>query len=124
MPVKNYSELIVWQKAMDLATAVYEVTKAFPREEQYGLASQLKRAVVSISCNIAEGQGRRTTKDFVHYLYTANGSLRETETQIVLAFRLGFMPAERHKELMDRCAEVGRILYGLIHSLERIEPIE
>lgn len=79
MKVRNYQDLIVWQKAMDLVELVYAETKSFPREEIYGLTSQLRKAAVSIPSNIAEGQGRRTTADFVRHLSISYGSLREVE---------------------------------------------
>jgi four helix bundle protein len=90
MKVKNYRELIVWQKAMDLVEGVYKSSKGFPREEVYALTSQIRRAAVSIPSNIAEGQGRRSTAEFLHHLSIAHGSLRETETQILVAARLEF----------------------------------
>ena len=85
MKVKNYQELIVWQKAMDLVEEVYIASKSFPRKEIYGLMSQVRRAAISIPSNIAEGQGRRTTPDFFRHLSIAYGSLREVETQIMIA---------------------------------------
>src|ERR1041385_1021104 len=87
MKVKNYQELIVWQRAMDLVEEVYRISRGFPREEVYGLTSQIRRASVSIPSNIAEGQGRRTTPDFVKHLSIAYGSLREVETQALIAHR-------------------------------------
>lgn len=81
MKVKHYRELIVWQKAMNLAEEVYRVSRSFPREEIYGLTSQLRRAAVSIPSNVAEGQGRRTTADFLRHLSIAYGSLLELETR-------------------------------------------
>ena len=117
MTVRNYQELIAWQKAMDLVDAVYEVVGKFPREELYGLTAQLKRAVISVPSNIAEGQGRRTTKDFVHFLYISYGSLREVETQLMIGARQKFMADDRLQPLLDRTAEVGRIINGLIRSL-------
>src|SRR5712691_5534753 len=87
MKVKNYQELIVWQKAMDLVEDVYKASRDFPREEVYALTSQIRRAAVSIPSNIAEGQGRRTTLDFLRHLSIAYGSLREVETQILIAGR-------------------------------------
>ena len=89
MKVKNYQELIVWQKAMDLVEDVYKSSRDFPREEIYALTSQIRRAAVSIPSNIAEGQGRRTTLDFLRHLSIAYGSLREVETQILIAGRRG-----------------------------------
>ena len=91
MKVRNYQELIVWQKAMDLVELVYAESKSFPREEVYGLTSQLRKAAVSIPSNIAEGQGRRTTADFVRHLSISYGSLRELETQTLIAVRLRYL---------------------------------
>jgi len=88
MKVRNYQELIVWQRAMDLVEEIYKATKEFPREELYALTSQIRRAAVSIPSNIAEGQGRRTTADFLRHLSIAYGSLREVETQALIARRL------------------------------------
>jgi four helix bundle protein len=86
---KSYRDLVVWQKAMDLVTATYRITARFPREETYGLTSQLRRAAVSIPSNIAEGQGRRGLVEFRHFLRQASGSLMELETQVLIAERLG-----------------------------------
>lgn len=88
MKVSHYQQLIVWQKAMDLVEKVYEATKTFPREEVYGITNQLRRAAVSVPSNIAEGQGRRTTADFLRHLGIAYGSLLEVETQLLIAVRL------------------------------------
>lgn len=119
MKVKNYQELIVWQKAMDMVEAVYNASRSFPREEIYGLTSQIRRAAVSIPSNIAEGQGRRTTSDFLRHLSIAHGSLREVETQIMIAERLGYIAKAELVELMNRAGEVGRLLNGLMSSLAR-----
>ena len=94
MKLRNYSELFAWQKAMDLVEATYEATTQFPKEETYGLKSQLRRASVSIPSNIAEGQGRSSTKEFLHHLSIAYGSLREIETQILIAGRLQYLPGD------------------------------
>ncbi|MGI8733670.1 MAG: four helix bundle protein [Pyrinomonadaceae bacterium] len=117
MKVTNYTELFAWQKAMDLVIATYQATKAFPSDELYSLTKQLRRAVVSIPSNIAEGQGRTSTREFLHHLSIAYGSLRETETQILIAERLRYLPKERSKELIALCGEVGRIINGLAKSL-------
>ncbi|MCA1572997.1 MAG: four helix bundle protein [Acidobacteria bacterium] len=117
MKVKNYSELIVWQKAMDLVERIYEATREFPKEELYGLASQVRRAAVSIPSNIAEGQGRRSTNEFLHHLSYAHGSLREVETQILIAGRLGYLRQSNLDEVMRLSAEVGRLINGLANSL-------
>ena len=117
--VKSYRELIAWQKAMDLVVQVYEMTRTFPREEIYGLTSQLRRAAVSIPSNIAEGQGRRSSKEFVRFLGIAYGSLQETETQIILATRLGYLEAVQEAQVLEQCAEVGKLLNGLTNALRR-----
>ena len=87
----KYSELVVWQKAMDLVTDIYKVTAMFPAEERYGLSSQARRAAVSIPSNIAEGHGRKYTVAYINHLSIAFGSLMELETQIQIAARLGFI---------------------------------
>ncbi|PYS23202.1 MAG: four helix bundle protein [Acidobacteria bacterium] len=117
MTVRNYQELIVWQRAMDLVEDVYKTTKDFPREELYALTGQIRRAAVSIPSNIAEGQGRRTTADFLRHLSIAYGSLREVETQALIARRLNYIVQARLEEVMNRAGEVGRLLNGLMASL-------
>lgn len=117
MKVKNYQELIAWQRAMDLVEDVYKATKDFPREEIYALTSQIRRAAVSIPSNIAEGQGRRTTADFLRHLSIAYGSLREVETQALIAGRLRYIAQTKLDEVMNRAGEVGRLLNGLMSSL-------
>ena len=115
--VRTYQELVVWQKAMDLVVAVYEQTRAFPKEEMYGLTNQLRRASVSVPSNIAEGQGRNSTKQFRHFLSIAYGSLQEVETQLLIARRLQYLTAEQSDPLLAQCAEVGRLINGLLRSL-------
>lgn len=123
MTVKSYQELEVWQKAMTFVESVYRATQAFPREEQFGITSQIRRAAVSIPSNIAEGQGGHTTQAFPHHLSIACGSLQETETQIMLAHRLGYMEKHAHDELLGAAGEIGRMLNGLQRSLTaRNEP--
>jgi four helix bundle protein len=113
----SYRELIVWQKAVDLVTDVYTITKAFPRDEIYGLTSQLRRSAVSIPNNIAEGQGRATKGEFVQFLCHARGSIFELETQIIIAVSLDYVEAESAQRLITRITEVARILNGLLTSL-------
>jgi four helix bundle protein len=117
MTVRHYSDLIVWQKAMDLVTELYRATEPFPQHEMFGLTNQLRRAAVSIPSNIAEGQGRGTTKDFLHFLYVARGSLQEAETQVLIASRLSYVGDACRDSLLARSTEVSRILNGLINSL-------
>jgi four helix bundle protein len=117
MKVKKYSELIAWQKAMDLVESVYKATASFPREEIYGLTSQVRRAAVSVPSNIAEGQGRKSTMEFLHHLSIAYGSLTETETQLLIAGRLAYLEQKKVDHLIDQTNEVGRLLNGLSNSL-------
>ncbi len=117
MPVPSYRELSAWQKAMDFTAEVYRVTQRFPKEELYGVTSQLRRASVSIPSNIAEGQGQQSTGEFRQFLGHARGSLLETETQILLAERLGYLDHKTTDNLLKQAAEVGRILNGLMSSL-------
>ena len=102
---------------MDLAVGVYEATHRWPKDEVDGLTAQLRRAGVSIPSNIAEGQGRGNPREFLHFLSIAHGSLREVETQLLLAQRLGYLDAPVATELMNLCGEVGRLLQGLMRSL-------
>ena len=88
--MKNYRDLIVWQKAMELVTKIYHHTKSFPGEERYGLTLQLRRSSVSLPSNMAEGYGRNSTQDYIRFLRIANGSLFELQTQLEIAFNLGF----------------------------------
>jgi four helix bundle protein len=118
MSAKHYRELIVWQKAMDLVVLVYRSTKHFPKEELFGLTNQMRRAAVSVPSNIAEGQGRRTTRDFLNFLFIARGSLQEVETQILLAERLTYLPEQERQTLIDLATEVSRLVTGLITALQ------
>ncbi len=115
--IRSYRDLIAWQKAMKLVVSVYQETVRFPREELFGLCSQLRRAAVSIPSNIAEGRGRHTTKDFLHFLSIANGSLNEMETQLLIAQQLGYVAEPKTSELLAQSAEVGRLINGLRRSL-------
>jgi four helix bundle protein len=119
MHIQYYRDLLVWQKAMDLCVEVHNATLTFPKHEIFCLSAQLNRSVVSVPSNIAEGHGRRTTPDFIHFLSITRGSLNEVETQLTLAMRYGYMQATDHDALLEHCGEVGRMLNGLIDSLER-----
>ena len=122
MVVKKYNELIAWQKAMDLVQAIYKATGQFPREELYGLTIQIRRASVSIPSNIAEGQGRKTTNEFMHHLSIAYGSLMEVETQMLIAERLSYLSPAQTQNLIECTGAVGRIINGLLRSLEDKNP--
>ncbi len=117
MKVKSYTDLIAWQKAIALVTSIYAATRTFPKEEIYGLTSQMRRAAVSIPSNIAEGQGRGSTNEFIHFLGTAKGSLFELQTQVHLAKELGYLNQVQSKLLLESTHEIARILNGLINSL-------
>ena len=118
MAVKHYGELIAWQKAMDLVELIYRSTRGIPKEELFGLTCQVRRAAVSVPSNIAEGQGRRTTGEFLQFLSVARGSLQEAETQILLGERLHYVAEQNRVEVMNLSSEVGRLISGLISSLE------
>ncbi len=116
--LKNYKELKVWQKAYNLCIAIYKITKTFPKEELYGLTSQMRRAALSVPCNIAEGYGRKTTPEYIRFLFIAYGSNCELETQILLSGDLDYMKTEALKKLHEDIAEVERMLKALIKSVE------
>ncbi|OQY34719.1 MAG: four helix bundle protein [Spirochaetaceae bacterium 4572_59] len=116
--VRNYRELIVWQKAMDLVELVYQASKQFPKEELYGLTSQVRRSAVSIPSNIAEGQARKSTAEFLNFLSIANGSRAEMETQILLAQRLKYVTSDTAQPILNLSGEVNRLLNGLMNSLK------
>ena len=118
-PAKRHSDLIAWQKAMELVEAVYKMTKTFPKEELYGLTSQLRRSVVSVPSNLAEGHSRSGSREFLHRVSIAHGSLSEVETQVEIAFRLGYIDDAERDRIFKMSAETGRIVNGLFQSLEK-----
>ena len=115
--IKSHRDLIVWQKAMNLTVEIYQITKAFPKEELFGLTSQIRRASASIAANIAEGRGRRLSGEFQQFLGNARGSLLELDTHIELAFRVGYINGQQHNNLQEKINEVGRTLNGLMRSI-------
>ncbi|HPJ98763.1 MAG TPA: four helix bundle protein [Candidatus Hydrogenedentes bacterium] len=117
--IASYRDLKVWQESMTLAEEVYQATAAFPKEELYGLTSQMRRAAVSIPSNIAEGWGRGSTPDYVRFLRIARGSLKELETQATLSARLGLMTREPEQAIGVRVESIGRMLVALERSLQR-----
>ena len=116
--LKNYNELNVWQKSYELCLKIYQITAKFPNEERYGLTSQIRRSVVSIPSNIAEGYGRKTTLDYIRMLYISYGSVCELETQILLAGDLGFIDKGELDTAKKDIAEIERMLKALIKSIE------
>jgi S23 ribosomal protein. len=111
--------LLVWQEAINLVVMVYRQTKTFPREEAYGLAGQAQRAAVSVPANIAEGNGRKSTAEYLNFLSIANGSLLELETHLLIAERLGYMDESKMASLQSQLDTVGRLLTGLRKSLRK-----
>jgi four helix bundle protein len=115
--IKSHRDLVAWQKAMDLTMMVYNASKLFPKEETYGLTSQMRRAAVSVPANIAEGQGRRLTGEFIQFLGNARGSLLELDTHLELSLRLGLLKMDQHSDIQRQVNEVGRLINGLLRSL-------
>ena len=113
----KHSDLLVWQKEMNLVTEIYITTTTFPNEERFGLVSQARRAAVSIPSNIAEGHGRKLTVAYINHLSIAYGSLMELETQTQIAVRLSFAPEDKASALLKQMDEIGKMLTGLKNSL-------
>jgi four helix bundle protein len=114
----SYRDLKVWQIAMELVTDIYKLTSTFPSDERFGLTAQIRRAAVSVPSNIAEGQGRKTPRAFANHVLIAHGSLLELETQLEIAQRLGMAPSPTVAVLRSKTAELGRMLNGLVASLD------
>jgi len=115
----SFRDLLAWQKAMALVVDVYRVTEAFPQREIYGLTNQVRRAAVSVPSNIAEGKGRLSKKEFVQFLSKARGSLLEAQTQLEIAFNLGFLAKSDFDKLEESASEAGRLINGLITKVRR-----
>jgi len=117
--INSHRDLIAWQKAFGFGLAVYEITRGFPDQERFGLISQLRRCAVSVASNIAEGYGRQSTSDYVRFLRMARGSTYEADTQLLFAVELGLLDRTRYEEVKSQLDECGRVLGGLIRSLEK-----
>jgi four helix bundle protein len=115
---QSYRDLIVWQKAYHLCLEIYKATKDFPKSEEYGLTSQLRRCSVSIPSNIAEGYNRKGRKEYIQFLYTAYGSLAELQTQLMLARDIGYLQTNHFTTLYELADEVGKMLWRMIDSLK------
>jgi four helix bundle protein len=120
MKTRHFRDLEVWQRSMELAQAVYTASKDFPKSEIFGLAAQMRRAAVSVPSNIAEGHGRLTPKSFAVFLGQARGSLCELETQIELAGKLGYLPAEDVFHLLGEATAVAQMLNGFLRKLREV----
>lgn len=116
--MNNFKELIVWQKSMVLVTNVYRETRPFPKEEIFGMTSQMRRAACSIPLNISEGAGRKTPADFSRFLDMARGSANELETQLIISRNLDYITAEKFRSLNMDLDEIQRMIRGLQNSLE------
>jgi four helix bundle protein len=115
--MRPHHDLLVWKKAVDFTIKVYRATETFPKDERFGLISQIRRASVSIAANIAEGAGRKSTKEFANFLSIAQGSASEVETELLISYRLGFVSEEKFRTLVDNLDEIGRMLTGLRQHL-------
>ena len=117
MQINTYKDLIVWQKAMDLAETVHRLSQSFPKEELYGLTSQLRRAAVSVPSNIAEGQARQSTAEFKNFLSISHGSLAEVETQLLLAIRFKYLTSQQAAAALSLREEISKMLSSLRSKL-------
>jgi four helix bundle protein len=118
MPIHSFKDLDVWQIAMTLAADCYRLTSSFPSHEIYSMTAQIRRAAASVPANIAEGHGRENTGSFIQFLRVAQGSLKELETHLLLAERVELATEERVAPLLEACQRVGKMLRGLIRSLQ------
>jgi len=120
MKSSDFRQLLVWQKAMDLTMEVYSIVKLLPHDESFALSDQMRRAVVSIPSNIAEGQGRETDKEFVRFLSIARGSLWELSTQIEICERLNYLTADQLATAKDLIIEISKMLNALSNALSKV----
>lgn len=120
--IRSFRDLVVWQRAVELTSAIYALTRTFPRDEIFGLTNQLRRASISVASNIAEGSGRGTTRDFLKFLHSARGSGCELETQLVIARRLKLGTPEQLNECDDLLDQISRMLDAMIRSLKADSP--
>lgn len=118
MSINNYTDLRVWQGGIEIVKKIYIISSNFPKEEIYGLTSQIRRCAISIPSNIAEGHGRDSLKDYLRFLSMSQGSLSELQTQIFIALELKFIDEIKYKELMELCSGTGRMLKKLQQTLK------
>jgi four helix bundle protein len=119
MSIRDYRDLQVWQKAMDLVDQCYHLTKQFPQHEIYSLTNQIRRAAVSIPANVAEGRSRRHAREFLQHLGIASGSLSELETLMLISARLGYVSTPDCDDILERTGEIGKMLHGLKAAITR-----
>jgi len=121
--INSYKELFVWQKAMDLVAEIYRIVKLLPKEETYGLSDQMRRAAVSVPSNIAEGQARNTTRDFINFLYMVRGSNAELQTQCLIYVKLRYLGEKDIDRALFLSDEVGKMTNAMILSLKAKNPM-
>ena len=114
---KDYKDLLIWKKSMDLVVEIYRLLKKLPKEEIYGIADQMRRSAVSIPSNIAEGYNRASSKEYVRFLYIAKGSRAEIETQVLICIRLGYFNESEAELALNLCTEVGKLLTSTISKI-------
>ena len=119
----NYRKLDVWKRALNLTKVIYEITRDFPNEEKYGLSGQLRRASVSVSSNIAEGCGRRTSKDYIQFLHNAMGSVKEVESELFVAEKLGYIKMIDIEKILKELDEIGKMIGGVIRHVSGMEIV-
>jgi len=117
--MQSFKDLEVWQKSVDLTLEIYKLTKRFPKEEKFDLISQMRRCAISVPSNIAEGWGRESTKQYIHFLFIARGSMYELETQAIIANRLKYLDNDSHSVLTNRMTSICMMLNKLISTLKR-----
>jgi four helix bundle protein len=117
--MRPHEKLDVWRVAMDFVVTIYKATESFPKEEKFGLTSQVRRAAISVPANIAEGAARRSPKEFVHFISNAQGSASELETELLIAHRLGYLREGTYLEMRDTLDKIGRMLIGLTRHLDK-----
>jgi len=115
--IRSYEDLKIWQRSISLSQNIYRITRNFPREEIYGLTSQLRRCAVSVPSNIAEGQARQHTKEFIQFLYQARGSLAELDTQLIIAKEVGYLSEESLAPLRAEISEIRKMIHALVRKL-------
>ena len=119
--VQSYKDLIVWQRAMDVVIEVYKLVKLLPKEETYALSDQMRRSAVSIPSNIAEGQGRNSTKEYLQFLSIAKGSICELETQLIICNNTNYLTAEQTAAVEEMLQETGKMLNALMKKLRQVK---
>jgi four helix bundle protein len=117
--MKTHKDLEVWKKAIEMVTTIYTLTRTFPKEELYGLTNQIRRSAVSVPSNIAEGSGRNSSKELLHFLCFATGSLSELETQIIIAHNLGYLNNDQKQEIDIILSNLFKLLSGFTQSIQK-----